>query len=139
MSQSQSTKEVYIRSMIESVVGWIEDNLHSPLNANEITAKWGYSKWYTQRQFKKHSGIALMTYIRMRKMTEAAHLLEDATLSIKDVYIRFGFEDASSFNRTFKRCFGVSPTAYRLSVEDFRDKMVAPLDVERIIQSVLAN
>ncbi|BDH47677.1 hypothetical protein TUM12370_37210 [Salmonella enterica subsp. enterica serovar Choleraesuis] len=139
MSQTQLAREVFVRNMTEGIFNWIESNLHNPLCADGVTAKWGYSKWYTQRQFKKYSGVALMTYIRLRKMTEAARLLNDPSLSVKDVYIRFGFDDASSFNRTFKRCFGAAPTAYRQAPQDYQDKLVEPLDVEVVIRNILAD
>lgn len=137
MSQTPLAKELFVKNMTESAVNWIENNLYHPLSADEVTAKWGYSKWYTQRKFKKHTGMALMTYIRLRKMTEAARLLNNPRLTVKDVYMQFGFEDASSFNRTFKRCFGVSPTAYRQDAKIFADKMVPPLDVEVVTRSML--
>ena len=37
--------------VIDTIVEWIDDNLHQPLRIEEIARHAGYSKWHLQRLF----------------------------------------------------------------------------------------
>ncbi|VEC75933.1 transcriptional activator ramA [Raoultella ornithinolytica] len=42
--------------VIETIVGWIDDNLHQPLRIDDIARHSGYSKWHLQRLFLQYKG-----------------------------------------------------------------------------------
>ncbi|TAK32705.1 MAG: AraC family transcriptional regulator [Saprospiraceae bacterium] len=52
--------------------------------------------------------------IALRSALEALRLLEETDLSVKEIAFRLGFEDASYFNRFFKKHFGKTPSEMRL-------------------------
>ena len=55
----------YIRSgQIDTIVEWIDDNLHQPLRIDDIARHAGYSKWHLQRLFLQYKGESLGRYIR---------------------------------------------------------------------------
>ena len=37
--------------VIDTIVEWIDDNLHQPLRIDDIARHAGYSKWHLQRRF----------------------------------------------------------------------------------------
>ncbi len=37
--------------VIDTIVEWIDDNLHQPLRIDDIARHAGYSKWHLQRGF----------------------------------------------------------------------------------------
>ena len=37
--------------VIDTIVEWIDDNLHQPLRIDDIARHAGYSKWHLQRLF----------------------------------------------------------------------------------------
>ena len=39
--------------VIDTIVEWIDDNLHQPLRIEEIARHAGYSKWHLQRLFTR--------------------------------------------------------------------------------------
>lgn len=43
--------------VIDTIVEWIDDNLHQPLRIEEIARHAGYSKWHLQLAFAKVSGV----------------------------------------------------------------------------------
>lgn len=57
--------------VIETIVGWIDDNLHQPLRIDDIARHSGYSKWHLQRLFLQYKGESLGRYIRERKLRRA--------------------------------------------------------------------
>ena len=44
--------------VIDTIVEWIDDNLHQPLRIEEIARHAGYSKWHLQRLFMQYKGRA---------------------------------------------------------------------------------
>lgn len=50
--------------VIDTIVEWIDDNLHQPLRIEEIARHAGYSKWHLQRLFMQYKGESLGRYIR---------------------------------------------------------------------------
>ena len=49
--------------VIDTIVEWIDDNLHQPLRIDDIARHAGYSKWHLQRLFTVQ-GESLGRYIR---------------------------------------------------------------------------
>ena len=54
--------------VIDTIVEWIDDNLHQPLRIDDIARHAGYSKWHLQRLFLQYKGESLGRYIRERKL-----------------------------------------------------------------------
>lgn len=63
--------------------------------------------------FKTETGTSPARYLRQLRMHEAATLLEETFLSVKEIMARVGFTDESHFVRDFKRFKGMTPTQYR--------------------------
>ena len=49
--------------VIDTIVEWIDDNLHQPLRIDDIARHAGYSKWHLQRLFLQYKGRAWGRYI----------------------------------------------------------------------------
>lgn len=64
--------------------------------------------------FKEQTGQSLSAYVLAVRLAKAAELLQESGLHIKEVAMRAGYAHAPSFNRAFKRRFGLRPRAYRL-------------------------
>jgi len=62
---------------------------------------------------KQQSGKTAIELIHERLMLEAQRLLFHTDLSIKEIAWQLGFEDASYFNRFFKRLIAETPMQYR--------------------------
>jgi AraC family transcriptional activator of pobA len=62
---------------------------------------------------KEQSGKTAIEHIHERLMLEAKRLLFHTEYSIKEIAFRLGFEDASYFNRFFKRLSSQTPLLYR--------------------------
>jgi AraC-like DNA-binding protein len=67
---------------------------------------------------KKQSGKPAIVHIHERIMVEAKRLLFHSDLAIKEIAFRLGFEDASYFNRFFKRMAQQTPVAFRTAIRE---------------------
>ena len=77
--------------VIDTIVEWIDDNLHQPLRIEEIARHAGYSKWHLQRLFMQYKGESLGRYIRERKLLLAARDLRESDARVYDICLRYGF------------------------------------------------
>lgn len=79
-----------------------------------VAGKCGCSVWHTQRVFHALTGQSLGHYIRARKLTAAAQLLNESSLSILDIALHVGFSSHEAFTRSFQSYFGESPKKHRM-------------------------
>jgi len=67
---------------------------------------------------KKQSGKTAMEHIHDRLLIEAKRMLFHTDSSVKEIAFGLGFEEASYFNRFFKRIVGDTPMAYRTTIRE---------------------
>lgn len=100
-------------NIIHDLLNWIETHLDQPLLLDNVAAKSGYSKWHLQRMFRSTTGHALGSYIRERRLSQAAQALRTTPRPILDIALQFHFDSQPSFSRAFKKQFGKTPAVYR--------------------------
>jgi AraC-like DNA-binding protein len=88
---------------------YIEDHLTEKLTVEEIARQVYLSPTYLQSVFKENFGIPLAEYVRSQKLKRALELLYNTEKRISDIAYDSGFEHESSFIRSFKREFGMTP------------------------------
>lgn len=64
------------------------------------------------RKLKQHTDLSAVELIRHIRMTQAAFLLMETSLSVTEVAERVGFNDLPTFRKHFMDMFGVSPSKY---------------------------
>ena len=66
------------------------------------------------RLFKRVAGMSFVTYLTHVRLSRAARLLKESSLTIAQVACEVGFSDQSYFDRRFKDAFGQTPRDFRL-------------------------
>ena len=66
---------------------------------------------YLSRIFKRQTGQNFREYLIGVRMREAQKLLKEGELTVNEVAARVGYDDASYFSRSYKKCFGYTPKA----------------------------
>jgi AraC-like DNA-binding protein len=102
---------VICSSTIESVRQWIDSSPDYDLIIDDVVKKAGWSKWHLQRVFQEETGTTLGDYLFVRRMQAARDMVVTgrSLIVIADL---IGYKDQSSFQRAFKRQYGVSPKQY---------------------------
>ena len=67
------------------------------------------------RMLKKRTGKNFKELLQLRKLQQAAYLLQNSTLSIDKIIEHIGYENSSYFYRMFHEKYGCSPSEYRES------------------------
>ena len=104
--------------VIDTIVEWIDDNLHQPLRIDDIARHAGYSKWHLQRLFLQYKGESLGRYIRERKLLLAARDLRDTDQRVYDICLKYGFDSQQTFTASLPgpSISRRAPTAKRTTV-----------------------
>lgn len=96
------------------VKSYVEKNYSdSQLSVAEISREVNLTSSYLTKQFKDRYNISILDYIAQTRIKNAKVLLQDASLSVKQVSSMVGFMSDNVFIKTFKKWEGVTPKNYR--------------------------
>lgn len=98
---------------IGKAIIFIENHLNEPIKASDVAGTVPYSYYHFHRYFSAVMGESIGSYIRSRRLTQAAWELVHTEKRVLDIGLSFYFESAESFTRAFKSRYGITPTAYR--------------------------
>jgi AraC-like DNA-binding protein len=97
----------------------VRDMLHdayaSPLTADDLAAAAGCSRFTATRAFSTVYGLAPSDYQRQLRLRAARNLLTGGATAAEAAACA-GFADQAHLTRWFRRCYGVTPGAYRQAV-----------------------
>lgn len=93
----------------------INNNLYSNLSIEEFAYLCSMSASTFKRKFNEVYEESPKKYLIRMKLQKAARMLTSDDTRISDIAYDCGFETISTFNRSFKTYFGVSPSKYRLT------------------------
>lgn len=86
-----------------------------PLEVDDLAAAAGLSKAHFSREFRRTFGESPYVYLLTRRLERAAALLRNTDHSVAEVCLEVGLQGVGSFTTSFKRMYGMTPTAYRES------------------------
>lgn len=102
-------------NLVGDVVALLKSRLYSRITLDEISAQTFYSKTFLNNIFKKTIGTSIMQYYTELKIQEAKKLLR-ANASPTSVSNQLGFESPTYFTKVFKKCTGLTPSAYKKTI-----------------------
>ena len=94
-------------------IDFIEENLASTLEIEDVAQKAALSPFYYQRIFGALCGMTVGEYIRARRMTLAAQELSSGDEKVIDVALKYGYDSPDSFAKAFQKFHGILPSAAR--------------------------
>lgn len=100
---------------ITEAVSYIESNYSSPLTVREIAEHLFIDRTYLYRLFMDAFGIPPKAYLTEYRLSAAAALLADPSLTVDEVAARCGFFDHAHFIRAFAAKNGQTPGQWRAS------------------------
>ena len=92
---------------------YIRENATHNLTLSQLAERFGYTKQYVIRIFKKQFHTTPTAFINDTRLSLAIRHLTESDHRIEDIAHRCGFEDANYFSRQFKRKYRTSPSDYR--------------------------
>lgn len=105
---------------MNDALNYIEENLDNEIDLKEVARLALCSEYHFQRMFSFLSGITLSEYIRRRRLTLAAFELNNSSIRIIDLAVKYGYSSPDSFTRAFQCLHGVTPSEARYNGQSLK-------------------
>ncbi len=112
MNVKNNTKKFH-DERITKVIKYINNHLDKELDLNELARVGNYSTYHFHRIMRAYLTESLGAYIVRVRLETAAGLLQFSSMQVADIALKVGYGNTSSFNKAFKKRFGISPNEYR--------------------------
>ncbi len=100
--------------LIHTIKEYIKENYKdSSLSLKKISDEFNISESYFSYLFKAETKQNFSEYLEIIRMAQAMHLLKTTDISVSDLYLETGYNNANSFRRAFKKVHGVAPKTIR--------------------------
>ena len=95
------------------VVAYVDANYTRDISIEEISSHLGLSYSYVRKLFKDSTGKSIMDCINEKRLQKAKELLENSTMSVREIGTAVGFNSEQSFYRSFRKYEAILPGQYR--------------------------
>ena len=111
--RSTPTDEADPNPMIEHITKYIKNNLNFDISVIDIAKQMNISVYYLSHLFKSFTGISVLEYRNELRLTKAKTLLIESDLSISEIALQCGFNNASYFAEVFSHSEKIPPSSFR--------------------------
>jgi AraC-like DNA-binding protein len=91
----------------------VDARYREPLDVAALARAARLSPAHFSREFRRTFGETPHQYLLTRRLERAAALLRNTDWSVAEICLSVGLASVGSFTTSFRRAYGMSPTAYR--------------------------
>lgn len=102
--------------LYQHLAEFIQDHIEEDLSLERLAKEFFVTKYHIAHIFKDNIGMSIHQYITKKRLSLCKEAIASG-MNITEAYHMFGFGDYSSFYRSFKKEYGVSP-------KDFKDMQI---------------
>lgn len=99
--------------LIERIELIVKQRYHEPLSVEYIAGLMHFTPNYIGATYKTKRNISINDYINKIRVSRSMELLREETLSITDIALMCGYENAPYFHKMFKKHTGSTPGEFR--------------------------
>lgn len=115
---NHQTKKDYI-GRISNVILYINEHLDEELPLYQLARIACFSPFHFHRIFTSITGETLNNFVNRKRLERvASQLLQGTNEPLSNLAYTYGFKNASTFSRSFKKFYGMSPTEFRDQISD---------------------
>lgn len=109
----REVKNSYDQQFLKKIYKIIKENYsQADFGVNQIIEKMGMSRTVFYNKYKSLSDLSINDTIKLYRLKQAQNLLLEQRLSINEIAIHCGFNDASYFGKVFKGTYRVTPREF---------------------------
>ena len=97
----------------ESICLYLQENFHSPLTRESVARHFGLAPNHISRLFRREGFMRFNDYLNLVRVNRAKFMLQNYSLTLKEIAASCGYSDPAYFCRVFKKACKVTPTEYR--------------------------
>lgn len=110
---SISDKTNHNYDMAEFVKSYIETNYSKDIYLELVANELNISKSYLSYYFKNVTGVGFVEYVNQYRIDRSKEQLSISDATVNEIAINCGFNNVTSFIRTFKKYTGMTPKEYQ--------------------------
>jgi AraC-like DNA-binding protein len=99
---------------LKKAIDYIHSNYTYDIQISDMAKYLSIDRTYLYKLFMANLNISPQQYLIAHRLKAAKNLLLDSDFAISEIAYSCGFQDASSFNKHFKKHYQITPTAYRI-------------------------
>jgi AraC-like DNA-binding protein len=107
------SKNERLKQAVQLIITYIENNYAQEITIEQLATTHYVSPTYLSKIFKEVTGVSPINYLILIRLQQARQLLMTEEYPIKEIARAVGYEDAYHFSKSFKKQYGVSPSALR--------------------------
>ena len=101
------------QNRMDRIKRFLHENSQKQILLGEVAELMHMTPTYFCRWFKQGTGHTLITYLNKLRIENATRYLVSTDSNVSEIAFLTGFENATHFNRIFKKEKNISPQAYR--------------------------
>lgn len=98
--------------LVEQVASYIDRHMEEKISLDCLAGQAHMSKYHFLRKFKELTGMTVHSYVVNKRLIRACEALREGA-SVTESWQCAGFADYTSYLRSFRQNFGISPGQYR--------------------------
>ncbi len=116
--ESDRAERVPYSALVEQVLRIIDAEYASALSVNQIAARLHVSSGHIGSLFHRETGQTITDALTLKRLETALMLLRDPNRKVLAIAQEVGFSDPAYFTNVFTRHMGMSPKAYRATINN---------------------
>ncbi|MCO7125882.1 AraC family transcriptional regulator [Sporolactobacillus shoreicorticis] len=108
-------------NQLKSVIAFIHEQYTESITVHDLAERALMSESHFCRTFKKLYGKTVVAYVNTLRIEQAEKLLQNSPLTITEIAMNVGFNDANYFSRVFKQLKGTPPQTERNRIRQTMD------------------
>jgi AraC-like DNA-binding protein len=112
----KSPRKHHLRKAVrtyESLCLYIQESFQSPITRESVAEHFGLAPNHVSRLFRKEGFMRFNDYLNLVRVNRAKFMLQNYSLTLKEIAFDCGYNDTAYFCRVFKKTCKVTPTEYR--------------------------
>ncbi|MCY0874767.1 MAG: AraC family transcriptional regulator [Firmicutes bacterium] len=98
---------------VQKALACIERDAHCPIGLDDIALAAGVSKFHLIRLFRQHVGDSPTRRLTKERISSAARMLVETTLTVEQIAEQCGFQSGNYFAKAFRKWMNTSPSEFR--------------------------
>lgn len=98
---------------VQQINEYVHNNFRSSIRLSDVAKELYLSEGYLSRFIKKTYGMNFVDYLYSVRLYYAVEEMLSSDSSITSIAFKYGFPSVASFDRVFKKNYGMLPSAYR--------------------------
>jgi AraC-like DNA-binding protein len=97
----------------ESLCLYVQENFQGPITRESVADHFGLAPNHISRLFRREGFMRFNDYLNLVRVNRAKFMLQNYTLTLKEIAYDCGYNDTAYFCRVFRKTCKITPTQYR--------------------------